>query len=708
MLSDEQWIWLPKEKYPQFQKTKYSGFGGRDSFNYAVAEFKKEYSFDKKIRYAYLRFSGDTEFQLFLNGKIHATGPASVGGDFIGNDKPRENFYAAQTRVCPDSDRLEFFARVKLMPIKICEYSKGRGGFMLTADIVFEDGTEVSVHTDKSWSARYNGAYSDAYVYDGTKAPDAFCAAEEIPDIWHAVTAPIKIRSEEEIFPAGENPIQLNPREEKNAVLEFDRIYAGFIRARVKARGELQIEVACAETDKDKGRSGEKLVFDKDGEYRGLQLHSAGKFFIHIKNCSDFPASLSMSLIATFYPVFSEAKTTTSDESLNRVLDVCAHTLKFCRQTHHLDSPKHCEPLACTGDYYIESLMTAFSFGDMSLAEFDVLRTAELLRHNDGRMFHTTYSLIWVKMLYDVYMFTENIQLLEKCEDALALLLARFGTYIGENGLIENPPDYMFVDWIYIDGFSLHHPPKALGQTCLNMFYFGALDCAVKIYKELSRKGEADICAEKRENIRTAVNSLLFDKDRQLYFEGLNTKTPDRLLNKYMPQNTDKRYYLKHSNILASYFGICGGDTAKELIKKIMTDECPGEFQPYFAHYLLEAIYENGLRERYTLPLLEKWKKPVEECPKGLAEGFILPDSDYVFDHSHAWGGTPLYSLPKALLGLKIIKPGLSEIELSPSLLSLQSAKAELPTLLGPVICEMKEGEPPKITAPEQIKVHIR
>ena len=134
--------------------------------------------------------------------------------------------------------------------------------------------------------------------------------------------------------------------------------------------------------------------------------------------------------------------------------------------------PGHCEPLACTGDYYIETLMNAFSFGDMRLAEFDVLRTAELLRHNDGRIFHTTYSLIWVRMLYDTYMMSGNIALLEKCADALDMLLARFSTYVGENGLIENPPDYMFVDWIYIDGITMHHPPKCLGQSVLNMFYY--------------------------------------------------------------------------------------------------------------------------------------------------------------------------------------------------------------------------------------------
>ena len=151
--------------------------------------------------------------------------------------------------------------------------------------------------------------------------------------------------------------------------------------------------------------------------------------------------------------------TLTSDDALNQVLDTCRHTLKYCRQTLHLDSPKHCEPLACTGDYYIETLMTAFSFGDMSLAKFDVQRTAELLRNNHGRMFHTTYSLIWVRMLLDVYKFTGDKTLLTECEDALIMLLNRFSGYVGDNGLIETPPDYMFVDWIYIDGISMHHPP---------------------------------------------------------------------------------------------------------------------------------------------------------------------------------------------------------------------------------------------------------
>ena len=432
-------------------------------------------------------------------------------------------------------------------------------------------------------------------------------------------------------------------------------------------------------------------------------MHSAGNLLVEAENRSAFQARVQVAFIDTHYPVSEEAETTVSDGDLNQVLKTCKHTLMICRQTHHLDGPGHCEPLACTGDYYIESLMTLFSFGDMRLAEFDVLRTAVLLERENGRMFHTTYSCIWVKMLYDMYMVTGHRALLEKCERALELLLKRFETYIGENGLIETPPDYMFVDWIYIDGISLHHPPKALGQTCLNMFYFGALEAAEKIYDALSRPENARSCAEKRRALGEAVNSLLFDPARGCYFEGLNTPTDESLLGKWMPRNVSKRYWLKQSNILAAYFGVCGDDTAREILGKVMQGEIEGDVQPYFLHYLLEAVFRLGLRDRYTLSILERWKAPVRECPKGIAEGFVKPEPTYKFDHSHAWAGTPLYALPKALLGLEIAAPGMTAIRLSPSLLGLHEAHVELLTPRGKLVCEMRQGEAPRVSCPDGV-----
>lgn len=486
--------------------------------------------------------------------------------------------------------------------------------------------------------------------------------------------------------------------------MEADKIYGGFLYLRSKSDGVLRLNALCGEK-KDEGRTAE-IILNGDDEYRSFDFYSMGEIRVNVKNESEKPSEISVGFIFTHFPVSNEAKTVTNDNELNAVLDVCCHTLKICRQTHHLDSTTHCEPLACTGDYYIETLMTAFSFGDMRLAEFDIIRTAEMLRSNNGVMFHTSYSLIWVLMLYDTYLFTGNKKLLYACEDALIILLSRFEGYLGENGLIENPPNFMFVDWIYIDGLSLHHPPKALGQTCLNMFYYGALDTASKIFNELSEYGMAQECDLKKQTLKLSINSILFDKEKGLYFEGLNTETNRALIGKYMPENVKKRYYLKHSNILAAYFGIC--DNSVELIEKIMSDECKGEYQPYFAHYLLEAVYKNGLRDKYTLEILNMWKKPTLEFEKGLVEGFIKPEPSYSFDHSHAWGGTPLYSLPKALLGVEINKAGMSEITINPSLLGLKYAKAELPTPFGCVVCEMSKENNIQLTYPDEITVHLK
>ncbi len=701
----EQWIWLPCEQYPDSQTAIYSGFLDHNVGNFTVAEFSRKYAFDKTVTKAALRFSGDTLFQLWCNGDFLATGPACVGGDFMANEFVRNNYYAFETVIAPMSRELDFFARVRMMPVQICDYSRGHGGFMLSAILTFEDGSQETLTTDATWLVRKNGSYKGGATYDGRIRPEAYLPAEVTENIWHTETAPIPVRVEEEI--RAENPtVTLAPREKREVVMDFDKIWAGFVCVKAEAEGEVAVEINCRELNE--GGSREVLTFDGDGEYRGFFMHSAGSLRVVAENRTDTPATLTVSFISTYYPITSEADTVTSDEGLNLVLETCKHTLKICRQTHHLDSPRHCEPLACTGDYNIESLMTPFSYGDMRLAAFDVIRTAVLLEDHDGRMFHTTYSLIWVGMLWNTYVATGDMTLLARCRKALELLLNRFAGYLGDNGLIETPPDYMFVDWIFIDGITMHHPPKALGQTVLNLFCFGALDFAAKIFFELGEDGAGMDCLARRAALGEAINENLYDPERGLYFEGLNTPTPEHLLCGWMPQNVEKRYYLNHSNILAACFGVCDDETARGLVHKIMAGEIEGDYQPYFTHYLLEAVYRLGLREQYTREIASRWVEPTKECPKGLVEGFVAPEPGYGFDHSHAWGGTPLYSLPKALMGLEITKPGMTELTLSPSLLGLDYAKTELLTPCGKVTVALKQGEEPVVSHPDGVTVIIK
>ncbi len=701
----EKWIWLNSEIYSDFQNTQYSGFYQNSENEYTVAEFKKSYSFSKTIKQLRLRFSGDTAFEIHCNGKIIATGPVPTGGDFLGNDMPRGQHYASELTFSLNTDKLEFFARVKMGPIGIYEYSQGHGGFMLSGCIIFSDGTKKIITTDNSWLARRNGAYTKPFEYDGRIKADEWTNAQIMPNIWHSITAPLPGLHEEEVKAINPCKFSVRAGHTEEFTVEYDKIYAAILAMDIKAEGTIKIEVISYELEIDHRAKKETLIFDSDCEYRGLQVHSVGALKLRITNESNSDTVVIPKIISVNYPAPSCSLTETSDEELNLILDVCRHTLKICRQHIHLDSPCHYEPLACTGDYYIESLMTAFSYGDQELSKFDIIRTAQLIRNNGGRMFHTTYSLIWVLMLYDIYNLTGDKKLLEACEDALIILLDLFSTYIGENGIIEYPPDYMFIDWLYIDEISLHHPPKALGQTCLNMFYFGALKKAAEIFGILGDASMADMCRNDAESLKNAVNQVLFDKDRQMYFEGMTTPTPEHLLRHEMPQNTTKKYYRKHANILAAYFGICDKDMCRNLLERIMSDEIEGEYQAYFAHFLLEAVYRNGLRDEYTLRIMEKWKPIIKECSKGLAEGFIPPEPTYSFDHSHAWGGTPLYSLPLALTGLKMIKPGFKEISFSPSLIGLKNAKIQIPTPYGTITVTLEKGKEPVYNIPKQIKL---
>ena len=706
MLEREQWIWLPKMQYPEDQTCTQGT--SKDKKDYCVVSCKRNYRFEKPIERVELRFSGDTFFRLFCNGDYVANGPAVVGGDFGYRIVPYSYYYATELEITENDGFvggvLGFYALIRKKPLYGFESSKGQGGFYLHGEIFFRDGTKTYITTDESWLIRKENGYKAPCSYDDRINLQDYVSAQRIENLWKTETSPIPSCAEREVFPVNGGKVSLFGKEKREVEFSFDKIYAGYLF--LKTDGNVSVKLKYCE--RNALCSEERVILSREKEYRGIDFHSVGRIVATFENRQARETEVRLSLLATCYPVTVQAKTETSDSDLNQVFDVCAHSLQYCRQTIHLDSPKHCEPLACTGDYYVETLMTAFTFGDLRLSAFDVRRTAELLRYNEGKMFHTSYSLIWTLMLWDTYRYTGEKALLSDCEEALHILLARFKSYLGENGLIETPPDYMFVDWLNPDGINLHHPPKALGQTCLNMFYFGALQTAAKIYEKLDVPAMANQYRNEAESLRAMIGKFLWDGEKGLFFEGLNTPTPEDLITPLMPQNVEKRYYRQHANVLAAYFEIFDEATNRSILDKVLSDKTLGKIQPYFMHFLLEAIYRNGLRKEYTLRVLEEWKAPIKEFPKGLPEGFHKPNEEYQFDYSHAWGGTPAYALPLALTGLEIVKEGFEEIRLSPSLLGLEYANVEIPTPFGMIEVLQKQGEKPKIHVPKEIEYSVK
>lgn len=692
------WIWLPSDKYPNEQATYFSSLERLNpEQKYIVCALRRRYELEGGAKIN-IEVSADTAFLLLCNGKSVLRGPAYSGGDFLDNDKPRRDYYSFKKELSVEENYIELYALVRMTPYHLCEYSRGRGGFLLCGTAELKNGEKISLQSDESWEISYQKSYTYPTVFNSEVKNDEFLPAEVKSDIWNVICAPTPPCT---LNDARVHKFTLKAGEKITHRVEYERVFAAYF----KVNSTKKSSVTLRSFELKKITREYYLTVDENAPYYSLELLSTGGFEIEIENPTDTECEVDVILEESYFPISVQAKTVVWDSELNEIIDICKHTLKYCRQAHHLDSPLHCEPLACVGDYYIEMLMNVFAYGDTSLTEFDLERIAFTMAERDGRLFHTTYSLIFVKMVYECYMLSGNINLLYKTRHAIDLLFKRFEKYIGENGLIETPPDYMFIDWLCPDGISTHHPPKALGQSCLCMFYYGALLSGAKIYSVLGEGETAHKCEIKAESIKKAIFENLYDGKRGLFFEGLNTETPSELLYQYMPKNVSKRYYRRHANILACYFGLVSGEAARRLLDKIYECDELGEVQPYFLHFWLDAVYLSGLREKYTLPLLDGWKNALKASKKGLPEGFYPPEPTYQFDYSHAWGGTPLYALPKAILGLEILECGMKKIKLDPSLLSLCYASVEIPTPYGLIKITCEAGKEIQVSAPDGIEV---
>ena len=616
MKKNQRFIWLDKALYPEYESGKY-----------CVAEFKKKITSAKPIE---IEICAHSRYLLYVNGEYVGRGPTSVGGDFL---EPKIEVPYYDTYQTEFKGELEITALVTSVPTVLTEYDFGVSGLWLTV----KSQGELLCRADTSWDVRLLPEKRDCLYSDYTEKPHSFNKATFIDKCFDLEKSPLPTLTEEKIVPLDFDKIVVEGKKSAKVCLYFDKIYSAYPHVFIKCNGKCTVKMTSSENGVG-GIIEESFVTDKSVHHFSPRMRSIGQIELEIINESTDPVVIEDAYIDyVHYPVYEEGKFACSDKLINQIYDLCMHTLKICRQTIHLDSPTHQEHLACTGDYLIQSMIEYTSLNDATLAKADIERTANLLRIQDGRIFHTTYSLMFPWWIHEHYLHTGDKSVI--CKNEIKLLLDRFDTYVSkENGLLEYAPDYMFVDWVvasderdeFLDGgnmmshgkmtgYSLHHPPKALGQSVLCMYYYNALLKIAELYKIENDAKSAEECLEKAEKMKNAINAHLFDEARGLYVGGLNTpnQVPE---NTWLPENTSVVYHLKQANVLAVLFGIAPKEKRKGILEHVVTDLTKLEMQPYFYHFLLNALYNEGMFDKYGLDLIRRYESLLQKCDKGLSE----------------------------------------------------------------------------------------
>jgi len=706
------WIWLNQLKYPEYQFTNSTWIENKNGNNRTYKSFfRKKFDLKNLPDKAILFASGDVSFNLYINDSLVCHGPVNIGGDYF-DKTPPAYWYFSSYDVKPYLRQGEnvIAAEVYSWAFELSEVTSTNGRFLCDLSL---DGDKPEIFTDHSWKCALDTCYStdnERLVFNANNEPARWKkinfndqhwaeASEKAPvnsamlfqnDIPSVINVPISPQKISVLYRSHWEDVT---NENFFGKIEVDREFLLDFGKNMSAR--INFSLMANVDDSLVIMPFEKLNYEPNRSFRYVCRNGVNNFltpnlhvfrFLKVKVYTKSSVKIN-SFQADFssYPVQYRGDFSCSDTLYNQVWDIIRWTTQLCMNDMFFDSPKHQEPIACTGDYLIESLSNYYAFGDPWLVRQNLIQTARMLEKNDYQMFHTSYSLLWVQMMKQYFQYTGDTLLIKQMMPYVHNLLSKFETYQGSNFLLSNSPNYMFMDWINIHEFNAHHPPAVIGMGYLTAFYYKALIDAAYLDECTGAASKSQDYLKIADNIKIGFNKELWDADKGLYKDGIPFIT-DVQPNKWLPADKEIVTYSPHVNTLAVLYDIAPRDRQNALMKYVVEQE-EYELQPYFMSYVLAALkhtenIEEGLRQ------IDLWKNAIDLTTHTLKENWQdVTVSGYGGDYSHAWGGSPLYFLSQNILGISQEEPGFKMIRVNPYVGDqITWAKGKVPVFDGSVI----------------------
>jgi alpha-L-rhamnosidase len=687
-------------------------YADRAEHRHALVRFRHQFNLEGLPERALARVTADCRYRLWVNRRLVSRGPLEIGGAFRETAPPAWWFYEV-VDVTAALRRGENYIEAEVIggPETQAEFSLGQCGFLFelidAADcsVLAATGTGwEACSLDEGWSG--SGRWECGRLAAATHWTPARVLGPPDEQPWNlrpnrlSPPAEILIRPTKVVVPFDEHqdrvesPQSLLADDDRPTVVQpgapltffalFDGTWAGHLQVIAGGSSGTLIEIACQEIPgrEDHELTRQVIVLDE----KPLAFESARYFSARcLRVRVDIPAGgcpLRLERLAingTTMPAELRGRFECSEPMLNQLWPVCRWGEQLCRQGIHLDSPNHQESLGDHGDYLIEAAIDAYAFGEHALTRADLERTQLYMQQHDTAMFHTSYRLLWVWMLHDYWMWTGDEQTVRDSLPQVRRLLEVFADYRGDEGLVSQTPDYMFIDWVQHGRFSLHHPPAALGMGSMTAFYVEALRRAADLEAAV---GDAATAAQHRraaEETADTFRRLLWDDQAGLYADGLcgiSKAAPHRWL---PPDPAEPLPPTAHVNVLAVLAGIAPSEDSARLLRACLAERGVPKQQPYFMHFVFDALEQAGCYEELASGLLDLWRPMLRENPASLRE--MWSHGDY----SHAWGGTPLVQCSGRILGVRPAAPGCRAMAIRPYPCGLDFARGVVPTPLGDV-----------------------
>ena len=393
----------------------------------------------------------------------------------------------------------------------------------------------------------------------------------------------------------------------------------------------------------------------------------------------------------TAYPFQMKAKISGDIPDLDAIWTTGWRTARLCAHTTYMDTP-YWERLQYVGDTRIEALISYVDSGDSRLAR-QAITSIDDSRVPNGLtqsrypsalpQFIPTFSLIWVDMLHDYWMYVDDPDLVHATLPHTRGVIDWYTARLRPDGMMGKVGWWEFGDWT--SGFKDGEPPQEVngGSTFLTLQYMQAL------------RDAADMEAKFGNPQRVTAYKSLFAKAAA----GLNRSNWDARYGVFA-DTPEKNSYSQEANILAVWLDVVPKSEQAAVVRRILGSKAEtattvdGKKVPpmsqitfYYRFYLDRAMEHAGLGDFY-LSELTPWRNMLQ---MGLSTWAETPEPTR--SDSHAWSASPNYDLLTIVAGIRPAAPGFARVDIEPHLGQLTHLDATMPHAGGDIRVSYRRTE---------------
>ena len=377
------------------------------------------------------------------------------------------------------------------------------------------------------------------------------------------------------------------------------------------------------------------------------------------------------------YPFTESAKVTGDIVNLDRIWQTGWRTARLDAHETYMDAP-YWEQLQYVGDTRIQALISYVVSGDPRLARqaitnIDDSRTPEGItesRYPSGLpQFIPTFSLLWVNMLHDYWIYVDDLPLVKETLPHTRTVLDWYAGRLRPDGLLGQVKWWEFADWTANYKYGVPPQEPDGGSTFLTLQFVEALQAAAEMEAKYGSKERVEQYQAIITRASEALNRESWDAEHGLYAD-----TPAR------------NSWSKQANVLAVMLDVAPGDQQQAILKRLLAakdhestvvDEKTvppmSEMSYYFRFYLNRALEHSGLGDLYVTQL-RPWYNMLD---LGLSTWAETPEPSR--SDCHAWSASPNYDLLTVVAGIQPGAPGFKKVRIEPHLEGLHELTASMP-----------------------------